>query len=1047
MAKKMLIDATHSEETRVVLLNGNRLEEYDFETSTKKQLKGNIYLAKVTRVEPSLQACFVEFGGNRHGFLAFGEIHPDYWQIPIADREALLAEERRLAERENDDNDDEEREPRRRRRVRDDGDRDQDAAAAETGPEPLSTEPFPTEPGSEPGADTFIPSGEANAAAVDPTVPQHDSASAPYAGDPLAWNQAPANEPAPGASALDVPSERVVGPETGDAGPAESISPTTDGNGATELGEEPPPAPVKLESVGGDDADEDEEEARRPRFKPMRHYKIQEVIKRRQVLLVQVVKEERGTKGAALTTYISLAGRYCVLMPNTTRGGGISRRITSQQDRKRLKEIMHDLQVPDGMAVILRTAGMERAKPEIRRDYEYLMRLWDDVRELTLNSRAPTLVYEEGSLIKRTIRDLFARDIEEIQVEGQEGFEAARAFMKMLMPDHAEKIRLYDDPQVPLFQRHQVEAQLDEMHDNSVRLRSGGYIVLNQTEALVAIDVNSGRATRERHIEETALKTNLEAADEVARQVRLRDLAGLIVIDFIDMEDNRHIAQVERRLKEAMRTDRARIQIGRISPFGLLELSRQRLRPSLAEVSTQKCPHCAGTGFIRSTESTALRVLRGIEEEGMKSRSVALKVSVPASVAIYILNQKRTTLTAIERRHNLEISFEPDDSLVPPAYRLERMKARERGDIGPAPVRAGIDMAQDEIPGEDLSPMPVAASTEDVGDRYEPRREVPVGASADAQHDEDQGGPEAAEGQGSGEDGGRGRRRRRRRRGRGRGREDGAPATGEGAAFDRHAGAGGSDAAAAAVQGQPDDAGPAAVEQVPAAEGAAAPEAEMRDASRPRSEGDDESGRRRRRGRRGGRRRRPEDGQPSGETSAAAGAQQRYEPYPTQAIDAMAPPPPSIDDDLRARAREIYGQHGRFAPTSEPAPITSRSEEHEWPWNRRSEAQPVAAPPVTPQAAPPAEEPSPPATTTTTVVIAVPTTPAPAPAPEPAPAPTEVAAPAEVPAPIKAESRTVEVGPVPEPAAPTAPAAQAEPEPTPEPQGPPRRGWWRRLTS
>jgi ribonuclease E len=874
MAKKMLIDATHSEETRVVVVSGNRLEEYDFETSTKKQVKGNIYLAKVTRVEPSLQACFVEFGGNRHGFLAFGEIHPDYWQIPVADREALMAEERRLAERDDEDDD------------------AQDERGARRG---------------EAAEQPHAPSAEATADAAStlPVTPLASDGDAPAdAGAPV--DAATAGEAPP--VALDIDAPRLSGPEPV---VAEAVAATPSADAEAMAAGEPLPRdadaeavqpPAKPESVGGehadddeDDDDEDEEtsETRRRRFKPMRHYKIQEVIKRRQVLLVQVVKEERGTKGAALTTYISLAGRYCVLMPNTTRGGGISRRITSQQDRKRLKEIMQDLEVPDGMAVILRTAGMERAKPDIRRDYEYLMRLWDDVRDLTLNSRAPALVYEEGSLIKRSIRDLYSRDIDEIQVEGREGFEAARSFMRMLMPDHADRIRLYDDPQAPLFQRHQVEAQLDEMHDNTVRLRSGGYIVLNQTEALVAIDVNSGRATRERHIEETALKTNLEAADEVARQVRLRDLAGLIVIDFIDMEDNRHIAQVERRLKEAMRTDRARIQIGRISPFGLLEMSRQRLRPSLEEVSSQKCPHCGGSGFIRSTESAALRVLRGIEEEGMKSRAAALKVSVPAGVAVYILNHKRATLSAIEQRHGLEIAFEPDDTLVPPNFRLERVRQRERGETGPAPVRAGAEHAPSEASAE-AAPAAMADEARTQGEFGGEPAEQPARWSREPRGDEQ------PEGEG-GDEGGRGRgRRRRRRRGRGgRGREDGFGPQGEGPRGDFQAGDDAGD------QPMPQAAVPASEvgEFTEAANGqadqaATGPEGSAQRA--PRGDGDEE-GRRRRRGRRGGRRRRQEDGDGQGAPMATAPVAGGFDAGPGE-----APPPPaapSYDDDLRARRR------------------------------------------------------------------------------------------------------------------------------------------------
>ena len=987
MAKKMLIDATHSEETRVVVVSGNRLEEYDFETSTKKQVKGNIYLAKVTRVEPSLQACFVEFGGNRHGFLAFGEIHPDYWQIPVADREALMAEERRLAER--DDEDDDAQDERGARR----------GGAAEQ----------PHAPSAEATAD---------AASTLPVTPLASDGDAPAdAGAPV--DAATAGEAPP--VALDIDAPRLSGPEPV---VAEAVAATPSADAEAMAAGEPLPRdadaeavqpPAKPESVGGehadddeDDDDEDEEtsETRRRRFKPMRHYKIQEVIKRRQVLLVQVVKEERGTKGAALTTYISLAGRYCVLMPNTTRGGGISRRITSQQDRKRLKEIMQDLEVPDGMAVILRTAGMERAKPDIRRDYEYLMRLWDDVRDLTLNSRAPALVYEEGSLIKRSIRDLYSRDIDEIQVEGREGFEAARSFMRMLMPDHADRIRLYDDPQAPLFQRHQVEAQLDEMHDNTVRLRSGGYIVLNQTEALVAIDVNSGRATRERHIEETALKTNLEAADEVARQVRLRDLAGLIVIDFIDMEDNRHIAQVERRLKEAMRTDRARIQIGRISPFGLLEMSRQRLRPSLEEVSSQKCPHCGGSGFIRSTESAALRVLRGIEEEGMKSRAAALKVSVPAGVAVYILNHKRATLSAIEQRHGLEIAFEPDDTLVPPNFRLERVRQRERGETGPAPVRAGAEHAPSEASAE-AAPAAMADEARTQGEFGGEPAEQPARWSREPRGDEQ------PEGEG-GDEGGRGRgRRRRRRRGRGgRGREDGFGPQGEGPRGDFQAGDDAGD------QPMPQAAVPASEvgEFTEAANGqadqaATGPEGSAQRA--PRGDGDEE-GRRRRRGRRGGRRRRQEDGDGQGAPMATAPVAGGFDAGPGE-----APPPPaapSYDDDLRARARELYGQHGRFgaAEPVAPAPVAAPvpADEHAWPWNRKPEQAAEAAPPA---AQPPA------------AAFEAPAAARPAAAPEAKPPAPEAAQPA---APASAE-----------------PAPPAQPEPEPEPQGPPRRGWWRRLTS
>ncbi len=541
--KRMLIDATHPEETRVVALHGNRLEDFDVEVESRRQLKGNIYLAKVTRVEPSLQAAFVEYGGNRHGFLAFSEIHPDYYQIPVADREALMAE--------------------------------------------------------------------------------HDAAA-------KADEEAKSDQEGEGA----------------------------DGS---------------VETLGG--GDDDEVEIRRPP-PPKRNYKIQEVIKRRQIILVQVVKEERGTKGAALTTYLSLAGRYCVLMPNTARGGGISRKIGNVQDRKRLKKILAELKISPGLAVIVRTAGAERSKAEIKRDYEYLVRLWNQVRETTLDSTAPTLVYEEGDLIKRSIRDLYSRDIDEIIVAGEAGYRQAKDFMKLLIPSHAKKVQPYRDEAMPLLQRYQVESQLDAMHGAQVQLRSGGYIVIDPTEALVSIDVNSGRSTKERNIEETALKTNLEAAVEIARQLKLRDLAGLIVIDFIDMEVTRNQIQVERRLKDAMRSDRARIQIGRISPFGLLEMSRQRLRPSLAETSSEPCPHCGGTGILRSTDSAALAVLRAIEEEGMRRRASEVMVHVATPIALYILNQKREALAEIETRYEFSVQFASDDALIPPECRMERLATK-----------------------------------------------------------------------------------------------------------------------------------------------------------------------------------------------------------------------------------------------------------------------------------------------------------------------------------------------------------------------------------
>ena len=613
MSKRMLIDATQAEETRVVLLSGNRVEDFDFETESRKQLKGNIYLARVTRVEPSLQAAFVEYGGNRHGFLAFSEIHPDYYRIPVEDREALLAEER--AE-------------------------DEVAAAAAA------------------GADVPAPTPEERA-------------------------EARANQ--------------AVGDEDEDGPPA------------------PPP-----ESIGGDDTDGDDDDVR-PRKNLSRRYKIQEVITRRQIMLVQVVKEERGNKGAALTTYLSLAGRYCVLMPNTARGGGVSRKITNIADRKRLKQIVEGLEVPEGMAVIVRTAGSQRTKTEIKRDYEYLLRLWDQIREKTLTSSAPCLIYEEANLIKRSIRDLYTRDIDEVLVEGEDGYRIAKDFMRTLVPSHAKRVQPYKEQTVPLFHRYQIEGQLDAIHNPVVQLKSGGYLVMSQTEALVAIDVNSGRATRERNIEETALKTNLEAADEVARQLRLRDMAGLVVIDFIDMDEPRNQHAVERRMKDAMKNDRARIQLGRISHFGLMELSRQRLRPSVFEASTQVCVQCAGSGRVRSTDSTALHVLRAIEEEGIKQKANEIAVFVPSEVGFYILNKKRDALATIEERYGFRVFLEADDSLVPPDMRIERMLPKpgsERIDLAAPIITPHVEEEDDEVEIE----ADAEVETEDRDEERRPKR-------------------------------------------------------------------------------------------------------------------------------------------------------------------------------------------------------------------------------------------------------------------------------------------------------------------------------------
>ena len=641
MTKRMLIDGTHPEEVRVVITSGNRLEEYDVETSTKRQLKGNIYLAKVTRVEPSLQAAFVDFGGDRHGFLAFNDIHPDYFQIPVEDREALVAAEN--AEGGN------------------------EITAQALVDEIDSTVEDISDP-EEPDADE-----------TDPVEDEPETAIAESAGAPEAETVAGEPEEAEKAEA-DAPESGGAKPqdETGDIdGTAPTDAEAADagtGDGEEAAGEHKPSS-SRRRRRGRKRSEPDNDGESRPASRRARRYKIQEVIKRNQIILVQVVKEERGNKGAALTTYISLAGRYCVLMPNTARGGGISRKITNPNARRKLKKIIDDLEIQNGMGVIMRTAGTERSKAEIRRDFDYLSRTWDDVRDRTFSSIAPTLVYEDASLIKRAIRDLYTRDVEEVLVDGVEAYQTAKKFMRMLMPSHAKRVQRYREAGIPLFHRYQIEGQLDAIHSAEVQLKSGGYIVIQATEALVSIDVNSGRSTRERNIEETALGTNVEAAEEIARQLRLRDLAGLVVIDFIDMQETRHLRQVERRLKDAMKSDRARIQIGRISGFGLLELSRQRLRPSLQEASTQTCPHCRGAGFIRSTESMALQVLRALEEEGTRHDLSEVTVSIPGAVALYVLNNKRAVLSDIENRYGFRIVLLGDDSVVSPDMRIDRVRA------------------------------------------------------------------------------------------------------------------------------------------------------------------------------------------------------------------------------------------------------------------------------------------------------------------------------------------------------------------------------------
>ena len=625
MPKKMLIDATHAEETRVVVVDGNKVEEFDFESENKRQLAGNIYLAKVTRVEPSLQAAFVDYGGNRHGFLAFSEIHPDYYQIPVADRQALLEEERAYAKAQA-AKDEEDEKPKGRTRTR-----SRSKAKAE---DAVSHDARTS---------TEIEGMETVDLDEDEVEVSEDEASSPM--------------------------ERVK--ESPVETPADSL---VDADDEDDAGADAADKDDSIESVAEEDDSDDIRPVRKPR---PRRYKIQEVIKVRQILLVQVVKEERGNKGAALTTYLSLAGRYCVLMPNTARGGGISRKITNALDRKKLKEIAQEIEVPQGAGLIVRTAGAKRTKAEIKRDYEYLQRMWEQIRELTLKSIAPAKIYEEGDLIKRSIRDLYNRDIDEVFVEGERGYRIAKDFMKMIMPSHAKNVKRYEE-NLPLFARYQVESYLSGMFNPTVQLPSGGYIVIGVTEALVAVDVNSGRATKEGSIEQTALKTNLEAAAEVARQLRLRDLAGLIVIDFIDMDERKNNAAVEKMMKDKLKTDRARIQIGRISGFGLMEMSRQRLRPGMIEATTQPCHACHGTGLIRSDDNLALAILRTIEEEGTRRRSREVLIKAPVGISNFLMNQKREHIASIEARYGLSVRIEGDPHLVSPDFSMEKFKTATR---------------------------------------------------------------------------------------------------------------------------------------------------------------------------------------------------------------------------------------------------------------------------------------------------------------------------------------------------------------------------------
>ncbi|MCQ0986180.1 ribonuclease E/G [Jiella marina] len=723
MANKMLIDASHPEETRVVVVRGSRVEEFDFESEHKKQLKGNIYLAKVTRVEPSLQAAFVEYGGNRHGFLAFSEIHPDYYQIPKADREALLAEEMGHAD---DDDEADEPKPKRSSRAKKGSSR-RKAAARED--EDVVSETVEAE--NEEGQSADESNGD---------VAASDSAQSDDSGDRSdAVTAADENDSSDKAADDDQDGDEASGDTSSGRGRRTRRSRKTrarssqddsdDSNGDDDNGDEA----EEIDEIGSEDA---MEEVPVRQNRPRRQYKIQEVIKRRQILLVQVVKEERGNKGAALTTYLSLAGRYSVLMPNTARGGGISRKITNAADRKRLKEVVRDLDVPKGMGIILRTAGANRTKAEVKRDYEYLMRLWETVRTVTLSSIAPALVYEEGSLIKRSIRDLYNKDIDQILVAGEAGYREAKDFMRMLMPSQAKVVQPYRDP-TPIFARQGIEAQLDKMLQPHVTLKSGGYIIINQTEALVAIDVNSGRSTREHSIEDTAFQTNLEAAEEVARQLRLRDLAGLIVIDFIDMEEKRNNRAVEKKLKDCLKNDRARIQVGKISHFGLLEMSRQRIRASVLESTMQACPVCEGAGHIRSASSLALHVLRSIEEHLQKHSNHDLIVKVPTATALYVLNEKRRRIEELEQLYGLKIVIEADENGGHQAINIEH----------------GAEALQPMIVQEAAHPESVVA---DEGATDEVGSDVVADASAGDDESDDR--------QSDGNENGKRRRRRRKKR-------------------------------------------------------------------------------------------------------------------------------------------------------------------------------------------------------------------------------------------------------------------------------------------
>ncbi|MDE4139153.1 MULTISPECIES: Rne/Rng family ribonuclease [Rhodobacterales] len=1014
MAKKMLIDATHAEETRVVVVDGNKVEEFDFESENKRQLAGNIYLAKVTRVEPSLQAAFVDYGGNRHGFLAFSEIHPDYYQIPVADREALMEEERAYAEAMRARDEEEESKPSRGSRSRSRKSSRTKAAKANAGDAVETKEVTPQDNADDAstqapekdspkkaeiaGMETIDLDAEDGAAddklaeVPEGTSPMETVAETPVEepdGDDQNGAEATSTEEAAGDDATaDAETAEDAGADNGDvADKAESAEQDV----ADDKDEDDKEDTAKSDATSKDEtiesvADEDDSEDIRPPRKPRpRRYKIQEVIKVRQVLLVQVVKEERGNKGAALTTYLSLAGRYCVLMPNTARGGGISRKITNAADRKKLKDIATELDVPQGAGLIVRTAGAKRTKAEIKRDYEYLQRLWEQIRELTLKSIAPAKIYEEGDLIKRSIRDLYNREIDEVLVEGERGYRIAKDFMKMIMPSHAKNVKNYNET-LPLFARYQVESYLAGMFNPTVQLKSGGYIVIGVTEALVAIDVNSGRATKEASIEETALKTNLEAAEEVARQLRLRDLAGLIVIDFIDMDERKNNAAVEKRMKDKLKTDRARIQVGRISGFGLMEMSRQRLRPGMIEATTAPCPHCHGTGLIRSDDSLALSILRQIEEEGTRRRSREVLVKCPVAIANYLMNQKREHIAQIEARYGLSVRIEGHPHLVSPDFELEKFKTASRTvPVAASPVVSVDTSIMDQIDADESEAAEAEETTSvDEGNKTQPEAE------------------------GDGENKPKRKRRRRRRRKSGSSDQDNGENNGDQSEGDKDQSAGVAEGDKSTEDGSAQDA--------KSDQPADAAEAKAEGAEEGAEQEEKKPAKRTRRTRTSQSRSRKKSSDKPAEAAEAETADAVTEEKPAEPDQAESPasqPEEAVAAEAPAEAAaeaEAAPDAAEAAPAEEPEAVEP------------AEATAAAEPEAAPEVEPAAEEA----------------------AAETAPAEAETAAPEEAEKPAEPEATAPETA-GPETKEPEVAVAAAEPAPAPEPEAPPkpkRRGWW-----